>query len=75
LLLRFASSSQVSPGCEKVDEALKTLDKAKTVKEYIDKKTKEVKDKVQSIIPGILGAEKQADGSDKEGGKDKEKDD
>jgi hypothetical protein len=66
------------PGCEKADEALKALDKAKTVKEDIDKKTKEVKDKVQSIIPGLMGDEKKSDGPDKEGkegGGDKEKHD
>ena len=34
------------PGCEKADEALKALDKAKIVKEDIDKKTKDIKDKV-----------------------------
>jgi len=62
-------------GCEKADEALKALDKAKIVKEDIDKKTKEIKDKVQSIIPGLMGAEKKSDGPDKEGRKEKEKDD
>jgi hypothetical protein len=59
------------PGCEKTDEALKALDKAKIVKEDIDKKTKEFKDKVQSIIPGLMGAEKKSDVSNKEGREDK----
>jgi hypothetical protein len=62
-------------GCEKADDALKALDKAKAVKEDIDKKTKEVKDKVQGIIPGLMGTEKKANGQDKEGSKDKEEDD
>jgi hypothetical protein len=57
-------------GCEKADEALKVLDNAKTVKEDIDKKTKEVKDKVQGIIPGFMDTEKKSDGQDKEGSKD-----
>ena len=63
------------PGCEKADEALKALDKAKIVKEDIDKKTKDIKDKVRSIIPGFMGTEKQSGGQDKEGNKGTEKDD
>jgi hypothetical protein len=62
-------------GCEKADEALKVLDKAKIVKEDIDKKTKEIKGKVDGIIPGFMGTEKKSNGQDKEGDKDKEKDD
>ena len=62
------------PGCDKADEALKALDKAKTFKEEIDKKTKDVKDKVQSIIPGLTGGEKKPNGEDKEGSSEKEDD-
>jgi len=61
-------------GCDKADEALKALDKAKTFKEEIDKKTKDVKDKVQSIIPGLTGREKKPNGEDKEGSSEKEDD-
>ena len=63
------------PGCDKADYALKAVDKAKTFKEDIDKKTKEVKDKVQGIIPGFMVTEKQSDGQGKEGSKGKEDDD
>jgi hypothetical protein len=62
-------------GCEKADEALRTFDKAKTVKEDIDKKIREVKDKAQGIIPGFMGTEKKSDGQDKEGSEDEKEDD
>jgi hypothetical protein len=62
-------------GCKKADEALKALDKAKTVTENIDKTTKELKDKVQGIIPGLMNTEKEADGQGSEGSEDKEGED
>lgn len=75
LVIMFCVFLASLPGCEKADEAIKALDNAKTVKEDIDKKTKEIKGKVDGIIPGLMGTEKKSDGQDKESGEDKEKDD
>ena len=62
-------------GCEKADDALKILDKATTLKADIEKKTKDVKDKVQGLLPASMGAEKKDkdNGQADKGSKDKDK--
>jgi hypothetical protein len=42
-------------GCEQAQQALDTIDKAKSFKSDIEKKANEVKEKARSLIPGSGG--------------------
>ena len=42
-------------GCEQAQQALDTIDKAKSIKNDVEKKSKEFGDKVRGLIPGGEG--------------------
>jgi hypothetical protein len=71
-ILMIATLVSSLVGCEQAQQALDTVDKAKSFKDDIEKKANEVKEKALELIPGSGGeGSSEKEGGGKDQGNDK----
>ncbi len=68
-VLIIAALASGLAGCDQAQQALDTIDKAKSFKDDIEKKAKDVKEKALGLIPGESGS---GPGGKEEGNKEKD---